>query len=137
MLNHLIQFNLTPSCVFFQLVGRFRGATQLYNPSPGISIVWPTTKPEDMPPCGFNGELCIPARGRLCLILCLLGNYAINLKKQGSFRYFLKLFVTWVVLPVFLVFCHVFKINFFEKKFQATAIVNKKFLNCCGIDFFL
>ena len=47
-----------------QLVGRFRGATQIYTPTQGVTIVWPKGLPIDMPTCGYAGELCINKPGK-------------------------------------------------------------------------
>lgn len=44
---------------FSQLIGRFRGATQLYSRVPGVEINWPYGKPPDVPRCGFRNDKCI------------------------------------------------------------------------------
>lgn len=44
---------------FSQLIGRFRGATQLYSRVPGVGINWPYGKPPDVPRCGFRNDKCI------------------------------------------------------------------------------
>ncbi|XP_052233141.1 atrial natriuretic peptide receptor 1-like [Dreissena polymorpha] len=76
--NRMADFDLfdmtSPLTRAFQLVGRYRGATQSYLPIEGVSIVWPEKLPVDMPPCGFRSELCTIRAGdssSLIVILCV------------------------------------------------------------------
>lgn len=48
-----------PNTRIFTLIGRFRGATQLYSKVPGVEINWPYGKPPDVPRCGFRNDKCI------------------------------------------------------------------------------
>lgn len=49
---------------YSQLIGRFRGATQLYARVPGVEINWPNGHPPDVPRCGFRNDQCI-IQGRI------------------------------------------------------------------------
>ncbi|XP_060570066.1 atrial natriuretic peptide receptor 1-like [Ruditapes philippinarum] len=49
----------SPDTREFQLVGRFRGATQQYVTENNVDIVWPNGLPVNKPRCGYSNELCI------------------------------------------------------------------------------
>ncbi|XP_053402705.1 atrial natriuretic peptide receptor 1-like [Mercenaria mercenaria] len=61
--NRVADFDLfdmkSPDTKKFQLVGRFRGATQQYVTQENVQIVWPNGLPVDKPKCGYSNELCV------------------------------------------------------------------------------
>ncbi|WAR12363.1 ANPRA-like protein [Mya arenaria] len=63
---------MSPDTRAFQMVGRFRGASQAYVPLNGVEVVWPRGKPLDVPTCGFQGELCVPEAADYTVLIAVL-----------------------------------------------------------------
>lgn len=75
-------------------------------PTEGVIIVWPKELPIDMPPCGFSGELCTIAAGKVCVREASFVRVNIiyaskNGLKQGNFLEYFEIVINTELILTF------------------------------------